>query len=167
MWPLHGYCVVSGDKITNTRDPESCSRRFTMNSPARGDRFGRPNARPTSTKGCPGLGVSGPELLPRQRAVSLKILVAGLPDDLVGKRRARGLFVKTDGLEVVAHELLVEGRRGDADPVLRARPVPRRVGRQDLVDQGDLAFHQAELELRVGQDQTSGLRVISPLLVGR
>src|SRR5262245_53848263 len=52
------------------------------------------------------------EVLPREEAEERDVTLAGPVNDLVGQGRDGGLLVPADGLEVVPHELLVEGRRG-------------------------------------------------------
>src|ERR687891_1899528 len=71
------------------------------------------------------------------------------------------------GLEEVAHGLLVERHLRSAGAPLLGVPEARRVGRQDLVDQEELAVRPArspaELELRVGEDEAVISRVLAPL----
>ena len=68
--------------------------------------------------------------------------------------------------EPVADELLVEARLHDAFPIAVGRPVPRRVGGEDLVGQHHRAvLVDAELELGVGDDDSLGQRVLGGLRV--
>ena len=89
----------------------------------------------------------------------------GAGHDIVGQRRRRRLTVPARGLDPVAHDLLVEARRADADVVLLDVPEARRIGRQDLVDERDLAVDEAELELGVGQDDAALAGVVAAGLV--
>src|SRR4029450_6576629 len=77
-------------------------------------------------------------------------------------RRKRGngrLLVPADPLEVVAHELLVEARLSASGLVLRLWPEARRVGREDFVDQDQLATRHTKLELGIGDDDALSFRV--------
>src|SRR6185436_5691529 len=93
-----------------------------------------------------------PQFAPGQHAERLEVLLARLLHDVVGKDGAGRLLVELDLLEVVPDELLVVRGRGDAGTVVALRPVAGGVGREDLVDQRDLAAHLSELELGVRQD---------------
>src|SRR5439155_9138987 len=62
-------------------------------------------------------------------------------------------------VEVVANELLVVGRRRATGAVRRRVPVPRGVRREGLVDEDEPTVEGAELELRVGEDETARERV--------
>src|SRR4030095_5942629 len=108
-----------------------------------------------------------PELAPGQHAERLEVLLARLLDDGVGKHGAGRLLVELDLLEVVPDELLVVRGRRDAGAVPVLRPVAGGVGREDLVDERDLAPHLSELELGVRQDDPLGLRVRAALPVDR
>lgn len=79
-----------------------------------------------------------------------------LLDDLRRQVRGRRLLVPAAGLDPVANELLVE--RGRAAPRLPAvdQPETGRIGREDLVDQDQLAILvEAELELGVIDDDAA------------
>ncbi len=69
----------------------------------------------------------------------LKILLAGAGDDVVGKRRRRGLLVPVNRFEVVADVLLVEGGLRSARIVGLGGPVAGGVRGEDLVGEGDLS----------------------------
>src|SRR5262245_33668749 len=70
-----------------------------------------------------------------------------------------------NGLEVVADVLLVEAWLRSAGSVAISRPEAGRVGRERLVDEDDPILgparsgKQAELELRVGDDDPDGFGV--------
>src|SRR5690606_19251326 len=84
---------------------------------------------------------------PLQRFV---ILLPRALDHDRGQMRARRRLVPVERLEIVAHVLLVEALRRRARPIARSVPEARRVGREELVDQTQLAVvRQTELELRV------------------
>ena len=68
-------------------------------------------------------------------------------------------------VEPVAHVLLVERRLRAARLVLVDRPEAAGVRGQDLVDQDDLALDDAELELRVGDDDAALERDVSAAFV--
>ena len=84
--------------------------------------------------------------------VRLAVPLRRLPHHRLGERRRRRQLVPARRLQVVAHRLLVERRRARAGSVAVQRPEPRRVRRQRLVDQDQLAVEQAELELGVRHD---------------
>ena len=86
----------------------------------------------------------------------LAIVVAGARDDVRRQVRRRRLLVPVQRFQIVAHELLVETRRTDAGFVGGNRPEARRVRRQHLVDQHQIAgLVDAELELGVGDDDVA------------
>ena len=77
-----------------------------------------------------------------------------------GGRAGGGLFLSQPLCgQPVADELLVERRLASARLVLVGRPEPRAVRRQHFVDQNQLVVDQAELELRVGDDDAALERV--------
>src|SRR4029077_6040986 len=73
-------------------------------------------------------------------------------DDLVGQGRGRWALVPVEAVEVVPHRLLVERWWGGAGLPLVRGPEARRVRRQDLVGQHQLAVDETELELGVGDE---------------
>src|SRR5436190_1868513 len=70
------------------------------------------------------------EFLPRQALERLAIFFGGLADHLGGQLRRRRRLIPVERLEIVAHVLLVEGRRRHAHLVRVRRPEARGVGRQ-------------------------------------
>ena len=150
-------------------DAVRLSRTCVMN------RFSNSRWRPRS--GCPWSTISATrrsswsfiasvELPSGQAPKRLEILVARAHDDIVGQRRHRRLLVPADPLEIVAHVLLVEARlraaRARTGPSARSATSrasctssirissPRRVA---------AIGSEAELELRVGQDDAARLGV--------
>ena len=78
------------------------------------------------------------------------------------RRVARAVPV---GVEPIAHELLVKARLALAGLVLVLWPEARRVRRDDLVGQGELAVDQAKLEFRIGDDDAALGRVVGGRLI--
>ena len=77
-----------------------------------------------------------------------------------GNCRRRAVLVPAALRQPVADELLVERRRAAARLVPVGRPESRAVRRQHFVDQNQLVVDQAELELRVGDDDSALERVL-------
>src|SRR5256885_16922320 len=75
----------------------------------------------------------------RQQPVRLTVPGARLGDDVGGEAGRGRLLVPVEGLQVVAHELLVEARLGTARFVLAEGPETGGVGGQHLIDQDRLA----------------------------
>src|SRR5207248_5817651 len=71
----------------------------------------------------------------------------------VGERGCGRLFVPMDGFEIVADVLLVEGGLRAAGVVGCGGPVAGGVRSEDFVSEKDGVAKQAELKLRVGEDQ--------------
>src|SRR6267143_5160567 len=70
--------------------------------------------------------------------------------------------------QVIAQRLLVEARLAASCLIAVGRPEARRVGRQDLVDDDQLAVpRRAEFEFRVRDDDAARLRVIAARLIER
>src|SRR5690242_7946143 len=67
------------------------------------------------------------QFFPRQALERLAIFLGSLADHLGRQLRRRRRLVPVEGLQVVAHVLLVVGRRADADLVGIRRPEARRV----------------------------------------
>src|ERR1700736_3682343 len=96
----------------------------------------------------------------RQARQRLAVFVAGSRDDLGRQIRARRLLVPVEGLQVVAHELLVETRRAHARAIAVRGPEARGVRRQHFVDEREYALAvDAEFELGVGNDDAAAARV--------
>src|SRR5512146_1377302 len=92
----------------------------------------------------------------RQPGEGFAIFLAGAGDDLRRQLRPRSLLVPIEGLQVIAHELLVEARRADAGAVAVGGPEPRGIGGEHLVDQRQrAALIDTELELGVGNDDAA------------
>src|SRR5207302_1910959 len=94
--------------------------------------------------------------LPCQAMPGFEIACLRPGHHLLGEGGAGGLLVPPDTLEVVAHVLLVEGRRRRARPVAFPVPEARGVRSQQLVDQDQPPVDPAVLELGIGQDQAPG-----------
>src|SRR5689334_23333410 len=91
----------------------------------------------------------------RQPRVPVEILLACLADDFGRQRGCGGRLVPVECFEVIAHELLVEARRADAECILICWPEARRIGREALVDQDNAAAENPELEFRIGNDDSA------------
>src|SRR5437867_551648 len=103
-----------------------------------------------------------------QPLVDLAVLLRGPGDHLCGEMRRGRLLVPLERVQVVAHVLLVEGGLALPRLVLRLRPEPRGVGREDLVGEhgrsllrvlGRRIGRDAPLELRVADDDSLPERV--------
>src|SRR5690606_13470657 len=112
--------------------------------------------------------VRSSRLLADEPVQRLVVLRARALDDDGGQARPRSRLVPVEGLEIVAHVLLVEALRGRAAFVARGRPKARRIGRQHLVHDAQLAvLVEPELELRVGDDDAALARVLDGARVER
>src|SRR5262245_38206869 len=90
----------------------------------------------------------GKRPLPREELEHFLVLLGGLREHVRRQARRGMLLVPGLGLQPVAHDLLVERRRAHADLVLGRGPEARRVRREDLVYQVELARAvHPELEL--------------------
>src|SRR3954469_17104657 len=99
--------------------------------------------------------------LPRQAPEGFLVLLARRARDLIGHRGGRGLAREADGVEPVAHVLLVEAFRALALAPGIERPEARRVRRERLVDEGQRAGRvHPELELGVRDDDAARERVV-------
>src|SRR5262249_40391166 len=102
----------------------------------------------------------------REALQRFAVLLRGARDDVSWELRRRRLLVPVERLEVIAHELLVVGGRGDADAVRIPGPEARGVGREHLVDQDELVLCvQPEFELGVRNDDPARGGVLRGLLV--
>src|SRR5690606_20793726 len=95
-----------------------------------------------------------------QAPVPLEILLTRPRDHVVGERRHGWLLVPANPLEVIADELLIETRLTAPRRVRVPGPEARRVRRQHLVNQQQLGAEQAELELRVSNDDATRVGVL-------
>src|SRR5581483_803521 len=93
------------------------------------------------------------QLLSGDALVALAVAVGRPADDVVGELGRGRLPVPSRERQEVAHVLLVVGGRRAARCVRRRLPVARGIGRERLVDERELAVVEAELELRVREDQ--------------
>src|SRR5262249_13074356 len=93
--------------------------------------------------------------------MGLEIFLPGRSDHSFGKARSGGSFVPSSRFQPVAHELFVE--RGGAAPwrIVTRVPVTGGVRCERLVDPDDPTVAATELELRVGEDETTRLRVFA------
>src|SRR5690606_19067073 len=96
----------------------------------------------------------------REAVVRLEVALTGSLDDIVGKRRRRGIAVavpaRCRGRQPVADELLVEARLRVAGLPFVRRPEAGGIRREHLVADEDLALGgAAELELRVREDDAA------------
>src|SRR5260370_7976662 len=82
-----------------------------------------------------------------------EVPLARLRNDVVWQTRRIRLLVPTRPREPIAHELLVVRLRRRADLIGRRLPVPRAVWCQRFVDEHEVIVDEAELELRVREDQ--------------
>src|SRR5690606_21230823 len=110
--------------------------------------------------------------IPRQPPEDFAVPRRRRLDDLRGERWRRLLLIPEppldERLEVVPDRLLVERRLGNADDVRLLRPEPRRVRRQDLVDQEDRpVIELPELELCVRDDDPGLRRDLAAALIDR
>src|SRR5215469_8077725 len=96
---------------------------------------------------------------PCERAISLPVFLAGAPGNLLRQSGRGRLFVPRDRLQVIAHILLVVRGLRASGLIGISGPKPRRVWRQHLVGQDDLAPDQPKLELGVGDDNAALARV--------
>src|SRR5688500_18253752 len=112
----------------STRDPVTCG-----GGPS-------PNAGPVSE------GTAGDAF------VRIHVSLPGRGDDLVREVRRRRRLVPTALLQPVAHGLLVEARRSLPFTHFGGLPEAARVGRENFVADSQLPVDEAELELRVGDD---------------
>src|SRR5437016_4452581 len=88
--------------------------------------------------------------------VSLDVLLAGAPDDVVRDRRRGRIAIPAGGRSPIAHKLLVKARLRAARLVLIGGPEARGIGRAHLVAERQLAIPvEPELELRVGEDDAA------------
>ena len=86
-----------------------------------------------------------------------EVFFAGAEDDVGGEGRGGRSLVPLYGEEVVADELFVVARGGAVGAVLVGGPVAGGVGREDLVDEDEVAGGVgAELEFGVGEDHAGG-----------
>ena len=87
---------------------------------------------------------------PVMRPKASRILGRRSLDDLLRQEWRRALFIPAARLQPVTDELFVERGRVGARSVFVGRPEARAVGRQDFVDEDDLAVGElTPLELRV------------------
>ena len=83
----------------------------------------------------------------------LSVLGRGLGNHIDGQGRRGGRLAPVEGLEVVAHELLVEARRTDAFLVLVDGPEPGGVGGEHLIHEVQhTVLVKPEFKLGVGHD---------------
>src|SRR5258706_337067 len=91
--------------------------------------------------------------LRRKQFECLAIVVAGARQYLRRQMRRGRLLVPVQGLQVIAHELLVEARWTNARFVRGHRPEARGIRRQCLIDEKQLAcLVDAEFELGIRND---------------
>ena len=98
-----------------------------------------------------------------QATISLEVFVTGAYYHIVWQSRRGRRLVPVECFEIIAHELLVKTGLWPARLVMIRRPEPGRVRSQRLVDQDGLAVENAELELRVGDDNTQARGTLSCL----
>src|SRR5690606_1244993 len=92
-----------------------------------------------------------------QAVERLAVLGRGFFQYVPRQARGRRGLVPVLGFQPVAHELLVERRRADADAIAVGRPEARGIRRQHFVHQVEPAIVvQAEFELGVGDDDALG-----------
>src|ERR1700730_8471164 len=77
------------------------------------------------------------------------------------------LLLPAEPLEVVPQILFVEGRLRTARPILLQIPEARGIRRHHLIDQDHIPIQQAELELRVSEDQPPLERALASEVVQR
>src|SRR5215469_15632849 len=70
------------------------------------------------------------------------------------------LLVPADALEVVADELLIEGRLRLAGRIEVRGPEARRIGSESFVDPDELTADEAEFEFCVSDDDAAGGSVL-------
>ncbi len=99
------------------------------------------------------------DLASRQAAKRLDILRRTFFDHFLRQTRGRGTFVPIEGLQIIAHELLIEARRTLPDRILVLRPEARGIRRQTFVDQKQIFIDSAELKFRVCDDNSALVRV--------
>ena len=155
---LHAVLLA---RSTPTRPPRAACGAPTSPSPRRARRTPRASSPPPSSfpsrTSTPSTMPITQSVLPVRRCSASRYFSEVLRDDVGGQLRRRRRLVPVERLEVVAHELLVEGRRADADagtyrPARSARnrrSAPRRSGRSSSV------LVQAEFELGVGDDDAA------------
>src|SRR5881397_960005 len=154
-----------------SRRSPSPSREAIPRWPCPGDR-----GAPASTTRRPGTGTSSPvrhshaltvpvEPLAGDPFVGLPVGVFGPLDHAGRQLRRRWLVVPPARIEPVPDELLVERWLGRAGRVAIGRPEARRVRREHLVHQDQLAIDEAELELRVRHDDAALSGDLRPSLV--
>src|SRR2546427_13015334 len=97
--------------------------------------------------------------------VCREVSLTRLSDDIVGESRRLGLLVPSGPGEPVADELLVVrvGRRSDL--VRGGLPVARAVRSEGLVDEDQVIADEAELELRVSENEGAALSEVGGELV--
>ena len=99
--------------------------------------------------------------------ISFSISLASAGHHIRGKGRARGLFVPTYLLEVIANVLFIKGRLRLAGRVMIGGPEARGVRRQRLVDPNQFLPQQPKFEFRVGNDDPACGRMLGGTLVER
>src|SRR5215471_2114771 len=102
---------------------------------------------------------------PGERAIRLPVFLAGATGNFLRQSWRGRLFVPMDGLQIIAHILFVVRGLRVSRLIGIGRPKPRRVRRQYLVGQDDLASDQPKLELGVRNDDTALPRVIGGAVV--
>src|SRR4051794_36737112 len=106
------------------------------------------------------------ERLAGQALVRLPVELTGARDDLIRDGRRGRRLVPAGAGRPVAHVLLVEGRLRSPRRVAVGGPEARRVRRADLVGEDERAVVvEAELELRVGEDDAALARMGGDALV--
>src|SRR6185312_12585006 len=76
-------------------------------------------------------------------------------DHFLRETRGRGTLVPVEGLQIIAHKLLIEARGTLPDGVLVLWPKARRIRRQTFVDQKQIFTDSAELKFRVCDDNST------------
>src|SRR5688572_22123691 len=97
--------------------------------------------------------------------IGLRVARRRARDHLGREPRCRWLVIPAGRIQPIAHELLVERRLGAARHVAVGRPEPGGVGRPYLVDQDQVPVREAELELRVREDDAAGCRRVGETVV--
>src|SRR5581483_8188623 len=98
-------------------------------------------------------------------AIRFSVFFAGLLDDFGRQRRGGRLLVPTNGFQMIPHVLLVERRLRAARIVAGARPEAGRIGRENLIGEHKLVANEAELELRVRDDDATRFSVAGGTLI--
>src|SRR5205823_12657467 len=104
------------------------------------------------------------QLLARQSFIGFQVFFPSLGHHVCGRRRRRAVLVPAGRLQPIADELLVEGGRACAGPVLVPGPEAAAVRGEDFVDQDQLPTGQlAPFELGIGDNNASALGILSRL----